>query len=168
MHVCGSTHSLSCFSPCRSCLWYQLLLPASHTVTSFTYFSNVFYALLTTTSEVCMYTYVCVWIFSRNTYGMLPSSKLYSLIAEWLYISMYKYFFQSEAGLWVGVTGLSPVLQVYPSPGLEWLWSNSTSEHTPSDPTSFLASASLTLDTQGNLLAVRPTFFNVKWLCTDL
>ena len=50
----------------------------------------------------------------------------------------------------MGVVGQSPVLQVYPSIGLEWLWN--TTDATPLDP--LLASSSLAVDAQGNLVAV--------------
>ena len=52
--------------------------------------------------------------------------------------------------MWLGVTGLSPLLRAYPSSDLDWMWSR--------DPTalnSFLMSASLAQDLQGNLVAVR-------------
>lgn len=51
--------------------------------------------------------------------------------------------------MWLGVTGLSPLLQVYPSHNLEWLW------NTTSDLNTILISARLSLDTQGYLIAVR-------------
>ena len=87
MHVGGSTHSLSSLSPCRSCLWYQLLLPASHTVTSFTYFSNIFYALLTTSNEVCIYIRMCVCMFFflvTHNMACLPPNYIY--IACWMIV----------------------------------------------------------------------------------
>lgn len=48
----NATNVLSFVSPCRKCMWYQLLLPSSVNISSFTYISKIFYALLTTSSEV--------------------------------------------------------------------------------------------------------------------
>ena len=59
-------------------------------------------------------------------------------------------FPQSETvGVWVGIIGQSPVVQVYPSPALEWLW-NMTS--TALD--NILTSASLAVDAFDNVVAV--------------
>ena len=62
---------------------------------------------------------------------------------------------QSEGvEVWLGVTGgVSPLLRVYPSPALEWMWDRDTASLN-----SFLVSASLALDSQGHLVAVRNTF----------
>lgn len=73
-----------------------------------------------------------------------------------MYMYLYN-FIQNGAvcGVWLGVTGLSPLLLVYPSPDLDWLWNTSVSDSPPPDLASVLSSASLTLDPQGNLIAVR-------------
>ena len=116
-------------------MWYQLLMPLSANIISFTHISNTFYSVLTNNQ-----------VNNQATLSTSVVEPSLSWPISWQ---------NGEVGVWVGVTGVSPLLQVYPSPALDWIWGRDAATLN----SVMISASALAVDHQGNLIAVRHTEF---------